>query len=165
MPSIIENRIDRVAAGILENEAITGALDDDAADVFLKWALSHTEKIAHTTVDINDEEEADEAMYSRLKAIRRLAKSLARWQASDDPPTAIKKLMGYLVEIYGEDASLPSPEQMEEFVQEHQRTKPVMMIAALLDIVEPENAEVPEEKTEEKKKGGFFGGLFDKKKD
>ena len=40
MSTDLQNRIDSVAESIMGNEALTANLDDQAADIFLNWALA-----------------------------------------------------------------------------------------------------------------------------
>ena len=68
------NRRIRIAAeSILENEALRGGLgDEQAATTLLNWGIACAEKLTLETANIEDDEEADDAIYPRMKALRKL---------------------------------------------------------------------------------------------
>lgn len=69
----LEARIRMAAESILENEALRdGLYDEEAAGALLNWGVSRAESLARQTADIEDDEEADEAMYPRMKALRKM---------------------------------------------------------------------------------------------
>jgi hypothetical protein len=67
-----------VAERFLENESLTADLDDGSAKMLLDWGMSRSKVIAQST-DGLDDEAAEEAMYPRLRAMRRLMRSVNRW--------------------------------------------------------------------------------------
>ena len=78
----MSERISRVAESILGNERLTSDLDDSAAQELLDWALSVGKQIVQGTADVEDDEQAEEAMYPRLRATRRMMRAVNRWIAS-----------------------------------------------------------------------------------
>lgn len=69
----LEARIRTVAGSILENEALRdGLFDEEAAKTLLNWGISRAESLARQTAEIEDDEAADEAMYPRMKALRKM---------------------------------------------------------------------------------------------
>jgi hypothetical protein len=78
----MSERISRVAESILGNERLTSDLDDSAAKELLDWALSAGKQIVQGTADVDDDEQAEEAMYPRLRATRRMMRAVNRWIAS-----------------------------------------------------------------------------------
>lgn len=87
-----EQRAVRAAESILGNETLTNDLDDEAASVLLDWALAWAERVAHSTSRLDDEA-AQEAMYPRLKAIRKMMRSINRWGFSQTPPLCLHPLL------------------------------------------------------------------------
>jgi hypothetical protein len=77
----IQKRIQRAAESILENEALTADLDDDAAKALLDWGVACAEKIASDTAELNDEE-AEEAMYQPMRALRKMLRAANKWVAN-----------------------------------------------------------------------------------
>jgi hypothetical protein len=75
----IGERIKRVAESFLDNERLTSDLDDSAAKELLDWGLSVARQIVQGTADVDDDEQADQAMYPRLRATRRLMRAVNLW--------------------------------------------------------------------------------------
>lgn len=73
----LEARIRMAAESILENEALRSGLnDDEAARSLLDWGVSWAATLAQQTADIEDDEEADQAAYPRMKALRGMMTAL-----------------------------------------------------------------------------------------
>lgn len=69
----LEKRIRIAAESILENEALRGGVgDEQAATNLLNWGIAWAENLTLETANIEDDEEADEAIYPRMKALRKL---------------------------------------------------------------------------------------------
>ena len=80
-------RMQRAAERILENESLTADLDDDAAQVLLDWGVRCAEQIARDTVGLSANQ-VEEAMYPRLRALRRLMRAVNRWAIKCQPMDA-----------------------------------------------------------------------------
>jgi hypothetical protein len=101
----------RAAERILENESLREGLDDSGASALLDWGISCAKHIAADTASIEDDEEADEESYPRMRALRQIledAKSLI------DPDLSVsdgEMLMAEVTEsasiVYGPDAQIP----------------------------------------------------------
>jgi Lon protease-like protein len=74
-------RIDRAAQSLLENETLTADVDDAAASVILDRGIAFARQIAQSTAGMDDAQ-AEEAMYDRMRAVRRLMRSVNRWVAT-----------------------------------------------------------------------------------
>lgn len=69
----LDTRIRMAAEGILENEALReGLRDERAASALLNWGVTWAEYLALQTAHIADEQEAEDEMYPRMKALRKL---------------------------------------------------------------------------------------------
>jgi hypothetical protein len=76
----IQKRIQRAAESILENEALTSDLDDEAAQELLDWGIACAEKIVNETADLDDEA-AEEAMYQPMRSLRKMLRAANKWAA------------------------------------------------------------------------------------
>jgi hypothetical protein len=83
----LDKRVRMAAESILENEALRGGLENEQAAMFLlNWGIACAKSLMLETADIEDDEEADEAVYPRMKALRKMmvaVKELAGSQAQD----------------------------------------------------------------------------------
>lgn len=69
----MDTRIRMAAESILENEALReGLRDERAASALLNWGVTWAEYLALQTAHIADEQEAEDEMYPRMKALRKL---------------------------------------------------------------------------------------------
>jgi hypothetical protein len=120
----LTQRIDRAAVSILENERLTADLDDAAAEVLLDWGVACARGIARGTAGLNDAE-AEEAMYPRLRAARRLMRRVNSWVANRarmDATASTDALNGIVEQaavIYGEAFTPPNRVQRGGFVMLH----------------------------------------------
>ena len=136
MDADIESRISKVAESILGNEALTSELDDDAADLFINWAIAKGEAIARSTAGM-DEFTAEEAMYPRLKALRRLARYLGRWVTGrGEPWDLIERIIEQARILYGSSFIELNPAEKDRMVQYPQGTEGTILVAAIKDLFE-----------------------------
>jgi hypothetical protein len=133
-------RISRVTQSILENESLTADLDDTTAKELIDWGLACARKIAQDTSGLNDAE-AEETMYPRLRATRRLMRSVNSWAAkqremdAEASTTPLTKVIEQATIIYGEDFTPPDSEQQAAFLRQ-QTDNPQQMIANLRGLLE-----------------------------
>lgn len=73
--SDIDRRVRRAAQSVLENESLTDDLDDKAANALLDWGVSRAENAARATENLDDER-AEEQMYPRMRANRKLMRTV-----------------------------------------------------------------------------------------
>jgi hypothetical protein len=145
MDADIESRVSKVAESILENEALTSNLDDNAADLFLNWAIAKGEMIARSTIGLDDFL-AEEVMYPRLKALRRIARYIGQWViGSGDPRELVEKIIEQARLLYGEDFVEPDPVAKERIVQFSTGVEQVLVVLGLKNLFEGEDDDTTEE--------------------
>lgn len=106
----IEKRRNQAASSILENEQLTADLDDATANILLQWGLALTENIVLDSQNLNDEQ-AEEAMYAPMKAVRKLMRAVNKWLNSGDD-TYLDVVLKQARIIYGKTAVLPPAESL-----------------------------------------------------
>ena len=139
----VRKRLEREIEGLYGNEALTSDLDDSSARMFLNWAENHIRKIVGTTAGLEDEA-ADEAMYPKLKAVRRMARYIngaARGQA--DREDLIEKIITQAREIYGSAFKEPDSQQLA-LLRSVSISEPSVFLQTLKQIFEGD-ADGPEE--------------------
>jgi len=115
---ILSHRIKKVAESILENEGLISGLDQSSAELLQNWGIAHATKVAEKTAFLDDEQ-AEKVMYPQLRASRRFLRAIRVWlQYEANVTTAERKELWQKVEkrardLYGEQLSLPAPEQFE----------------------------------------------------
>jgi hypothetical protein len=104
--STVQERIQRAAESIIENEALTADLDDEAAKLLLDWGITCAREIAGKTADLDDDA-AEEAMYRPMRALRKMLRTAGKW-ANDPQERTLARIMKQAEIIYG---SCPTEEQ------------------------------------------------------
>lgn len=169
----LEARIRMAAGSILENEALRDGLHDEAAaSALLNWGVTWAQTLARQTADIEDEEEADEAAYPRMRALRSLMTALKDLATAQDwPPEAIQQTLETVLEnarvLYG--AEWQPPVDLEQKVRSVLRSGDARArLNALLDFFNGQTA-APQSPAmgesalaggESRKPEGFFAKLF-----
>lgn len=101
----------RAAESILENESLREGLDDSGASALLKWGTDCAKRIASDTVDMEDDDEADEASYPRMRALRKMLADVQSLFRPELPPseggTLMEEIIGFASTVYGPNAQLP----------------------------------------------------------
>lgn len=118
----IHARVERVIEELSGNEALFEMLDTDAATEMLNWGIEMGTSIVEGTEGM-DEPAAEEVLGPRLKAVRQTLRSAGNWAAGQyiDPDSRVQlreKLWGNFRLIYGEETYLPSPEKMDELLNQ-----------------------------------------------
>ncbi|NOY99044.1 MAG: hypothetical protein GXP40_07565 [Chloroflexi bacterium] len=114
---VLTNRIRRVVESILENESLADGLDTSAAEALQAWGIASMSRIAEDTGGLDDEA-AEQVMYPRLRAVRRLMRAVRNWIVHQQTldPAARAALWGKIVKrarvVYGDHVMPPSPEQI-----------------------------------------------------
>jgi hypothetical protein len=140
----LKERIDRVAESILDNERLTADLDDSAAKELLDWGLAAAKQIAQGTADVDDDEQAQEAMYPRLRATRRMMRAVNIWVTTEregdmeGSTRALDRIFEQASIIYGRAFTPPSTDQRDAFVHTQAKSidHPPQMIANLRQFLE-----------------------------
>jgi len=123
LEEMLQRRVRRISESFFENESLTANLEDSAAKELLDWALSLGHRIAQGTADVEDDEQADEAMYPRLRAVRRMMRNVNQWVASqqegdrENSSEALNRIIEQAQLIYGHAFKPPSEEQRARFLQ------------------------------------------------
>lgn len=88
----MESRLQTAVERITGDPALTEALEDDAADVLLRWARAEVERLVLDTSALDDDaawQILDPALHALRRYIRRAAKASAD---ADDPVAALQAL-------------------------------------------------------------------------
>lgn len=131
----IKKRLEREIEGLYGNEALTSDLDDSSARQFLNWAEDRIRKIVEKTAELDDQS-AEETMYPKLKAVRRMARYIngaARGQADQDD--LIEKILTQAREIYGSAFQEPDSQQLA-LLQSVSKSEPSVFLHTLRHIFE-----------------------------
>jgi hypothetical protein len=140
----LRQRIERVAESILDNERLTADLDDSAAKELLDWGLSVAREIVQGTADVDDDEQAEQAMYPRLRATRRLMRAVNAWIANqregdaENRDKAFDSILEQASVIYGRSFDALDDEQRAALASRHSEfaDDPPHMIAHLRELFE-----------------------------
>ena len=108
----LEKRRTQAASSILENEGLTADLNDETADELLNWGLALAEKLVMDSQDLDDDA-AEEAMYTPLKALRKMLRAINKWLNSGDA-TYLETILNQTPLIYGETAVIPPIESLTD---------------------------------------------------
>jgi hypothetical protein len=107
----IEKRARMAAESILENEAIREGLDDNGASALLDWGTACAVRISRDTSSIEDNDEAQEAVYPRMHALRQMldiAKELCKPETDiNDDLASLTQLMEKATVVYGKNTQFP----------------------------------------------------------
>ena len=140
--SDINARIQRTVEEVMGNEALLEMLNTDAATEMLNWGIETAKTLVSKTMDLDDLT-AELALPPRLKAIRQSMRSIGNWAAGKYADAASRvqlrdKLLEYFKMIFGEDASLPSTEKMDEVLNQvdDKANSPQQLILKLRQLIE-----------------------------
>ena len=135
-------RVQRAIEEISGNEALLEMLDTDAATEMLDWGIEMTTALVKETKGMDDIE-AEQVLLPRLKAVRQTIRSVGNWAAgkyveSEDRVQLRENLLRYLKIIFGDEARLPSTEQMDELLKQvdDKDNTPHQLILKLKQVVE-----------------------------
>jgi len=105
----LEKRVRMAAESIMENESLREGLDDKAASVLLDWGIARAKEIAAETADLEDDDEADEAVYPRMRGLRQILRAAASLCAENVEPAQQAELLQEIADqvplVYGPAAS------------------------------------------------------------
>ncbi|MBT3315752.1 MAG: hypothetical protein HN390_14180 [Anaerolineae bacterium] len=110
---LLSKRIQKAAESVLENEGLVSGLDESTAALLQDWGIKNVKRIAEETGDLSDEH-AEEAMYPKMKASRRLMRAIRVWvqrekeSSQEEKDQLWLKLEKMAQALYGEALSLPS---------------------------------------------------------
>ena len=134
-------RIQRVINEMTGNEALLEMLETDAAMEMLEWGKSLAASVVNRTADMDDFA-ADLALLPRLKAVRQTIRSVGNWAVGKyaDPADRLKlreKLLQHFQTIWGNEAELPTPENLDAVLNEvdNKDQSPVQLIQKLKTVL------------------------------
>ena len=136
----LEARVQKAVEDIAGNESLLEMLDTEAAVELLEWGRSTATSLVAQT-DGLDDAAAELASESRLKAVRQFMRSAGNWAAGKyivpaDRIQLREKLVGYAKVIFGEDAQLPSIEEVDAILNQvdDPQNSPKQLILNLTDL-------------------------------
>ena len=118
----IGSRVERIVDEMAGNEALLEMLETEAATEMLNWGIEKAASLVKSTEGL-DQAAAEQELLPRLKAVRQVMRSVGNWAAGKyvDPASRVQlrdKLLENFKVIFGEEARLPSPEKMDELLNQ-----------------------------------------------
>jgi len=118
----IGSRVERIVDEMAGNEALLEMLETEAATEMLNWGIEMATSLVKSTEEL-DQAAAEQELLPRLKAVRQVMRSVGNWAAGKyvDPASRVQlrdKLLENFKVIFGEEARLPSPEKMDELLNQ-----------------------------------------------
>lgn len=118
----IRARVERVIEEMMGNEALLEMLDTEAATEMLNWGIAAAKSLVKETKGLDDIA-ADLAILPRLKAVRQTMRSVGNWAAGKyvNPADRLQlrdRLLENFKLIFGGESRLPSPEKMDELLNQ-----------------------------------------------
>jgi hypothetical protein len=140
MDSIL-GRVNRVAESILENESLTADLNDEAAGVLIDWGIARAKEVAYSTLEIVDDDQAEEAMYVQMRALRRILRTANQWATKismidkEYGESALASIIEQAAILFGQTYVPPNEASCKDLIN-RQNSPPAAFIANLLDLIE-----------------------------
>ena len=138
----IGSRVERIVDEMAGNEALLEMLETEAATEMLNWGIEMATSLVKSTEEL-DQAAAEQELLPRLKAVRQVMRSVGNWAAGKyvDPASRVQlrdKLLENFKIIFGEEAPLPSPEKMDELLNQVDDTNntPHQLILKLKHVLE-----------------------------
>lgn len=107
----LEQRIKMAAESILENESLGEGLNDEARSALLDWGVACAKQITSETGNIEDDEEAQEAVYPRMRGLRTLLSAVADLCAENLDEATQTDLFQQIADqvplVYGPEKTVP----------------------------------------------------------
>jgi hypothetical protein len=118
----LNSRVQRVIEEMTGNEALLGMLETEAATEMLNWGIEMASSLVKRTGDLDDFA-ANLAILPRLKAVRQSMRWIGNWAIGKyaDATSRIQlrdKLLQNLRVIFGDEARLPSVEQIDQVLNQ-----------------------------------------------
>jgi hypothetical protein len=118
----IGSRVERIVEEMTGNEALLEMLETEAATEMLNWGIEMATSLVKSSEGL-DEAAAEQELPPRLKAVRQTMRSIGNWAAGKyvDPASRVQlrdKLLENFKAIFGEEAPLPSAENMDELLNQ-----------------------------------------------
>jgi len=166
----MDKRIKMAAESILENEALRQGLNDEAASALLDWGTARAKEITATTTNVEDDDEAQEAVYPRMRALYQILGDVVSLCAENADPAQrtglLQEIAAQVPLVYGPAAAIEAGKWANLPLAPG---NPAQMIVHVRAFIEnnvkdsaPENTpkkEFPKEQKPQKKRG-FFDWLL-----
>jgi hypothetical protein len=143
----IGSRIQQAIEQLTGNESLLGMLETDAATEMLEWGKKMSMSIVSQT-DGLDDLIADLSLMPRLKAVRSSMRSIGNWAAGKyvEPEDRLQlrdKLLEHFKTILGENAQLPTPEEMDDLLNQvdDNSNSPHQLIVKMIQMIGNQNKE------------------------
>jgi hypothetical protein len=107
----LDKRIRMAAESILENEALREGLEDEAASALMDWGIARAKQIVGSTARLEDDTDAEEAVYPRMRALRQMLLAITGlYGGKQDPDQRAQCLqeLGSLVSLVYASETIPS---------------------------------------------------------
>jgi Zn-dependent M32 family carboxypeptidase len=117
---------------LLENEALTSDLDDDAANVLLEWGMAHV-RLIHRMAP--EQPAPEEFVATQMKATRKWMRAVNRWTPARAEKDAAENAAA-LEEVLTLASVRASAEQQTAFLTEHLADPPTEFITHLSKLAE-----------------------------
>ena len=132
---MLEDRAQRIAEQLLENESLTDNLDDSEATHLLDWGLAVARRLCDQTVEM-DETQAEEYLYQPLKNLRRTMRRINRLSGAPSAQSP-EMIVANLQAIFDAASAVPGltaqmPEGVESVARLVQTSPPGDALAKIL---------------------------------
>ena len=135
--NVIRRRLEREVEGLYGNEALTEELDDSSAQIFLNWAENRVKSIVHQTAGMDDRT-AEEAMYPRLRGLRRISRYVNRLVSGrGESAELVDKIIEQASNVYGDKFTMPDREKLLALLSMPQLETSIF-IQSLIHLIEGE---------------------------
>jgi hypothetical protein len=137
----IAQRTSRAVESLIENEALITNLDDRTANLLLQWGIDCAEHIVQDTEAMTDDE-AEAAMYGRMRALRRMLRQIDRWMPGrrgmgvDANVLFLSKMVDLAAIVYGQEVQPVQGAQNEAFLRASLGNDPDQAVQILRQLIE-----------------------------
>jgi hypothetical protein len=139
----LEQRIQRAEESILENEALTEGLDDQAASVLLDWGCAAARQVIQSTAGLEDSA-AEQVATPPLRAVRQMLRAVNNWTThavemhAEEQSEALAEILGQAQIVYGTGFVRPAEEHLRSLCVQAARgiADPHQWIAGLRALLE-----------------------------
>ena len=133
----IEQRLQRVMESLYGNEGLTSEMDDSSATLLLDWAEHQVRHVVDSTAELDDAA-ADEVMYPRMKAMRRIARYVNQALSGQGETYDLAEKIGAQARIlYGKAFVEPDINRIQSLLS-LSKTEPGLLFQTLRHLLEGE---------------------------
>ncbi|MCS7011071.1 MAG: hypothetical protein N2049_00485 [Anaerolineales bacterium] len=165
----LETRVRLAVDSILDNEALRSGLDDEAARALLDWGGAWAKRLTLQTAAIEDDTEAEESVYPRMKALRSLMRgfkdlALAEGWSPESVHATIETMLQQARVLFGSEWRPPADfeQKIGVILQSGEARARLLGLLAILGEEAETSDRIPVKSSlaEGKKPEGFFARLF-----